>query len=772
MGKIAMLDEGIINKIAAGEVVERPSSVLKELIENALDAGTKSIEVEIESGGVRKIVVRDHGSGMEPEDARLAVRRHATSKITSVDDLFQVHSLGFRGEALASIAAVSEFSLQTAANESGQGLKLTTDGGEDFRESSWNGIRGTVVTVANLFHNVPARLKFLKTTATESSHCLEVMQHAALCSPGVGFILRHNGKELMRLAPVAVEHSSSSVANKMAKVAKPEASQDAEISLLPPPFGEQAIRQRTADLLGSDKAASLLYLCETSSHGRVEGLISPPGYEVASTKQLYTFVNNRAVKDRTIRYGILRGYHSHLLKGRYPVAVLHIQMDPALIDVNVHPAKTEVRFQYGGEVQNMIALAIRGKLRGAAWSSNYTEAKSADSSHVAPNHRGQAATVFSDFKTAFSDQTPSAKSSSAWAKSDLSSGQSTGVWPTSARGNAPTDGIGSLPGRPANSSYKPVSAGASVRVQGYAGLSDGLNSQGDSSFQDYNSHQSGQDPTCSTTGPGRSDYPTADLAVDRRARRGEGNRDRAIIPWDELQYLGSFAKCYLIFAAPLGIELETDSIEPNIDKLSNQERYYGRREGNDGGGSGAQGYKSVQQSSGEHLLVVDQHAFHERILFERLSNNPALLGNSQQLLVPEALVLAPTVVSNLADGLGDLKARGFDFAVLNETTIEVRSVPAILSNSDLETLFVDLTGIDASLKDDLEPADTNAELSRLILATIACHSAVRAGEHLSTDDLQMLLSEAGQVDFYHNCPHGRRVFKWWSRTEVARWFDR
>ncbi|MBM4252554.1 MAG: DNA mismatch repair endonuclease MutL [Deltaproteobacteria bacterium] len=640
MGKIHLLEDHVINKIAAGEVVERPASVVKELVENALDAGATQIDVNLEMGGLRSIAVTDNGGGMSGEDAALALRRHATSKIRDADQLFSISSMGFRGEALASIAAVSQFSLATREVGQRTGTKITVTGEEAPQTLPWSGPEGTTVAVENLFYNVPVRAKFLKSPATEFSHILELMQSFALCRPTVGFSVRHNGRDHLRVSPLVLEAA--------------------------PWFGEQVLRERSRVVVGKD-GDQLVYVRTSGRFGEVEALVSPPGLEKATSKSLYTFVNGRMVKDKVLRYGVLRGYHSHLMKGKFPAVVLHLRTDPSLVDVNVHPAKTEVRFQYPDEVQNLIALGIRDKMRAANWAGAGT-----GTDHVTGSVVGS---MF---------------------------GNRVGV--TAEAASSPRSPL------PAMASARPFAAPRmtlSTRADGDLATSMRMPSTpvGGPVFDKASIDRLLETPTI-------VERPTAVPAIN----------------WGELRFLGAFAQCYLLF---------TDQ---------------------------------------ERMLVVDQHAFHERIIYERLVNDESLLHQSQRLLVPEAVELSPATVALLGERRQDLKGRGFEYGVESTTTVLVKAVPSLLAGRDVIGLFEHLGD---GLKDiycerpgGTEPADSNAELMRLLLASVACHAAVRAGEDLPANEVRQLLAEASTVDFYHNCPHGRRVLRWWHQSQVAQWFDR
>lgn len=640
MGRIHVLDDSVINKIAAGEVVERPASVVKELVENALDAGATRIDVVLELGGTRSLVVTDDGLGMSPEDAALAVIRHATSKIKYADDLFNISSMGFRGEALASIAAVSRFSLATRPRGAEMGTKVAIHGGEAQPIQVWNGPTGTSIAVENLFYNLPVRAKFLKAPATEYGHSLELIQAFALAHPGVAFTVTHNGREQFRVPAVA------------------------EVE------GEGALRSRAAAVLGKETADSLQYVEAHGRYGDVRALVSPPGCEKVTSKHIVTFVNGRWVKDKTVRYGILRGYHSHLLKGRFPVAIVDLRMDPSLVDVNVHPAKTELRFQYPTEVQNLLALAIRDRLRDADWAQ--APGLNAEPS-TAPLPRRDAAP-----HSSFSAETTGGQRSFS---KEFDTAPRSGA---SSFTRAPTYTVRSYDAPRAQMFDTPRAQPATVMPLIVPGSASFLDSLGNAEEHDS--------------------------AFERSSR----------IPWTEMEFLGSFNRCYLMFA------------------------------------------------DGERLLVVDQHAFHERILFERLSRDESLLGKSQPLLVPEAVELSPTEVQELRARRHVLVKRGFDFEAEGDTTIAIKAVPAILVGRNIADLFADL-----AQEIVLDPdALANAHLGEHLLATAACHAAVRAGEELGPSELKQLLAEAHTVDFFHNCPHGRRVLKWWTRDQVARWFDR
>ena len=601
MGKIQLLADDVINKIAAGEVVERPASVVKELVENALDAGARSIQVEIEDGGRKAIAISDDGHGMDEGDALLALQRHATSKIKSVDDLYVTSTMGFRGEALASIASVSRLTLTTRERNSGSATRIEMNGpGGPVVQREVSAAPGTTLACRDLFYNVPARQKFLKSTASELGAITDFFDAAILCWPHIRLRLVHNNREVVASAAVTTGAGEGSVCG----------------------IGEASLRARAAAVFGEDVASKLIYINEADSHAAVEGLISPPGLEKANGKSMFTFVNQRWVKDKTLRYAVQRGYHSHLMRGKYPVVALHVVIDPSLVDVNVHPAKTEVRFQYGSEVQGVIFKAIMKGLRRADWA---MPDKAGDGEEE-KEKRG----FFAPLR--MTEATP-------------------------------------------------------LRMTAEPRMTDGAEKRG---F-----------------------FAPLRMTESAPVRMTES----ASIPWDTMSYLGSVGRCYLMF------------------------------------------------TDGERLLAVDQHAWHERIIFERLNRDRSLLHQSQTLMIPESVDLTADQRDRLRAGSEILAANGFNLDFIDDTTVEVKGIPTILAHRDPQEML-------GAIADSGFAGNPTADLAQNLLATYACHSAVRAGEDLGPDELRRLMREASEVDFQHNCPHGRRVFRWWETSQIAGWFDR
>ena len=324
--RIRVLSEELANQIAAGEVVERPASVVKELLENSIDAGATLIRIDIEGGGKKKIRIMDNGIGILPEECRIAFSRHATSKISDFSDLETIHSLGFRGEALPSIASVAKVRCTSARSENQGGKLIVVEGGELIEEKDFACPQGTTIEVTQLFYITPARSKFLKGDSTEFSHITQVVTQQALAYPSIQFQLTHNGREVIQTLP------------------------------------SDQIHYRIAELFGTELAKSVVQVKSSSGDYRLEGYVSNPVFTRSNRSAQYCFINGRFVRDKVVLHATQQGY-SHLLpKGQHPALFLYLNMDPKLLDVNVHPSKAEVRFAFQQDVHQFISRSIREAL--------------------------------------------------------------------------------------------------------------------------------------------------------------------------------------------------------------------------------------------------------------------------------------------------------------------------------------------------------------------------------------------------------------------------
>src|SRR5215475_5220192 len=341
MSKIRVLPDSLANKIAAGEVVERPASIVKELIENSIDAGAKQIEVTVESGGRRLIRVSDNGEGMSRDDAILAFERHATSKIKTEDDLAAILTLGFRGEALPSIASVAKVRLRTQREEDLVGTEIEISGGRMYNVRDIAFSHGTEFEIRDLFFNVPARRKFLKSEATESYHIANLVTHYALANPQLSFTLTNNNRESLRVTPAA------------------------------------DLRERAYQIFGGEFIGDLIEVMAESGEMRARGFVSSPSATRTNRDSQYFFINGRYVRDKIIGKALSEAYRAMIPSGVYPSAMLFVELPPHEVDVNVHPAKTEVRFMRGTIIHDLIRDAVRAAIGSArAGATPFVEKKS------------------------------------------------------------------------------------------------------------------------------------------------------------------------------------------------------------------------------------------------------------------------------------------------------------------------------------------------------------------------------------------------------------
>jgi DNA mismatch repair protein MutL len=355
------MDETLANKIAAGEVVQRPASAAKELIENALDAGADDVTVVLKDAGSTLIQVVDNGCGMSPADAQACFKRHATSKIRSIEDLDRIRTLGFRGEALASIAAVAQVELKTKRVQDDAGFRIRIEGGTEVAAEPCATPDGTSVAVQNLFYNVPARRNFLKTPATEFKHLVETFQFLALAHPDVAFRLVHDDNEVFRLAASADDD----------------------------PFA--ALRQRIKAIFGADHAKHLVPVEETTSYLSVEGFVSEPEFHRRSRGEQFLFVNDRYVKSRYLGHAVFGAYEDLLPDGAYPFYALFLRVDPSHIDVNVHPTKAEIKFDDERGVYGFVKAVVRKALGSHDLTPQFDESSSGGEITVTTPARGRTA---------------------------------------------------------------------------------------------------------------------------------------------------------------------------------------------------------------------------------------------------------------------------------------------------------------------------------------------------------------------------------------------
>ena len=608
---ICPLPDLLISQIAAGEVIERPASVLKELVENAVDSGAQSIEVRLEAGGIRRIAVIDDGSGIRAEELSLALTRHATSKITSLAELESVDSMGFRGEALASIAAVSQLTITSRTRDAAHAFSLESGMAEPVAAA---GALGTTVEVKYLFDAVPARRKFLRAEATEFGHCIDAIERVALAFPEIGFRVFHNERAVRQWLPASA-------------------------------------LQRISDVLGAEFNEHGIEVNAQGGPMSIMGVTTRPTAARARADRQFLFVNGRHVRDRTVSHAIRSAYADVLHGDRQPAFVLFLQIDPLAVDVNVHPAKHEVRFRDTGAVHRFVAQTITQAL-----------ASTAGTHQVSQGDRG---TTFGAFAMPLNGGAIGSDSSTAFAA-----------------------------------------------LGGTQAFSPRWN-------------------------------PGAQAAFALREPASNG-----------LEQPGAWKALY----QPLDDSHKTDST-----RIDNNETWpLGRALAQVHGI-----YILSQTASG--LALIDMHAAHERVVYEQLKTAIDAQALPQQtLLVPVVFRVTEKELALAEECAEQLSALGFELAAAGPQSMTLRSVPAMLARGDLEALA-------RGVLRDIEHVGASrllTEQRNTLLATMACHGAVRANRQLTLEEMNALLRQMEQTERADQCNHGRPTWVHFSVSDLDKLFLR
>ncbi len=648
MAQVQVLDENTANQIAAGEVVERPAAAVKELVENALDAGARQILVELDEGGKYLIRVTDDGGGMSREDAVLSLQRHATSKIRSADDLFQITTMGFRGEALPSIASVSQLSMTTkaAGDDEAAGVQIKCSGGL-LEEVSEVGARpGTSITVENLFYNVPARLKFLKSSSTELNHIVELMQRFALARPDAAFRLLHGGGEVFASG------------------------------------GSGAAMDACVHVFGRETARHLVPLRYEVPGLRVTGYIGTPAALKSSRSAQHTFVNKRFVRNKAVTRALDEAYKAvQTLHGtRYPAAVVMVDIDPSQVDVNVSPTKTEVRFTSEGDVYAAVYKAVQEALMAGGLVPTLTQKV---------NGR----------------EAPTPSPSLHPATEALRLGAVSGRGEQERKeGTQPS--LLSVPARPAGNTRQEPHDMTAFR--------DAYKDRAQNGFDD-DPFEGGFSPPAPNDGGVR-----ADAAV------GADYREHNL---DSLRVLAQTRNMYIL--------AQTD----------------------------------------DALVLIDQHIAHERVLYEQLLAGAEGAGGgvpTQRLMLPFTLELSRREALVIEKRLEDLRRAGFDLEPFGGDSFVVRSVPASVAEKKLKAQG----GPEEVLREIVDELVEKTVSRRLllpaeeVLITASCKMAVKAGDPLSFDEMNALVSDLLKSENPYTCPHGRPIIVELPNGDLDRKFGR
>ena len=614
---IQRLSEGTINRIAAGEVIERPFSAVKELVENAIDAGAQNIEVALAQGGKSLLSVSDDGVGMSADDLSLAIERHATSKLPegdSGDRLFHIQTLGFRGEALPSIGAVSKMTITSRPQRADTAMQISVQAGRASQPKPAAGQKGTRIEVRDLFYATPARLKFLKSDRAETTAISDVIKRLAMAHPYVGFTLLSEGRRLFQYPP--------------------ELAGD-----------ENARLNRLGRVMGGAFADNAVPVLAEREGYQLTGFAGLPTYNQATARAQFMFVNGRPVKDRLLNGAIRGAYQDFLARNRHPAVALFFTVPASEVDINVHPAKTEVRFRQAGLVRSMIVGGLRTALNAAG-------------------HR--AATTVADSALSAFDAQP------------MQAGQS---------------GFG----EPAMQTLNPQVPISAQRQAGQGGFSD------------------------------LGGYSTPNLP------ESINSYDAALAEPLSAQNADALAKL------PLGLA-----------RAQLHETY-------------------IIAQTADGFVIVDQHAAHERLVYERMKRDMAENGVTRQLLlIPEVVEMDEDLAEQLMARQAELAELGFELERFGPGAVLVREIPALLEKTNLEGLVRDLADEIAELGTALSLKEKLAD----ICGTMACHGSVRAGRRLSQEEMNALLREMEATPHAGQCNHGRPTYVELKRSEIEKLFGR
>ncbi len=643
-------------KIAAGEVIERPASVVKELIENSIDAGAKNIRVEIKNGGLAYLRISDDGCGIPFNEVPLAFERHATSKITEAEDLYNLHTLGFRGEALPSIGAVSQLTMLTRPRDGetshGEaGSEIAVEGGKQIYHRPAGAPAGTVITVRNLFYNLPARQKWARSGTSEAAQILTILNNYALAYPEIKFSMVSEGRLLLQTT------GSGELRDAVARIYGPEAGKAMlEVNSHPPQVDEDGVIQEDLPQSGL----------------RVTGLTAEPGYNKPNRNFITFFVNRRWVISRTLSYAVQEAYHSLLQTGRYPVCVLQIEVDPAEVDANVHPAKTEVRFLHERQVFMAVQKAVRAALVAGAESPLWEAANPLD--FVSPTAR-MVNNIYAP-----PEETPAFNALPA-SPTPVSERESQRSW------QVEPDGGGLLDDMPVPVAKPQPSAEPGARPDPVKPLQP--------------------------SGPLKPRLPL-------------------------LRVLGQMANTYLVTEGPDG------------------------------------------------MYLIDQHAAHERILYERFQARLAGRDLDSQLLLEPLLLDLPAnqrLWLQDADKKTELASLGFRIEAGEDNSFWLKAIPATLMGRDIKLSLSEILdeaegvrdgGCHPTYSEAAEGIQVEAPRSwrDKLAASLACHSAVRAGQVLTNEEMRQLITQLERTSHPNACAHGRPTLMHLSQGQLERGFGR
>jgi DNA mismatch repair protein MutL len=709
MGKIHVLSERVANQIAAGEVVERPASVVKELLENALDAGSTRIRIQVEAGGKKLIQITDNGCGMVRDDAMLAFERHATSKIKDTDDLLSISTLGFRGEALPAIASVARLHLETRAEQEAAGTVVEINGGKIIRVDEAGLPPGTSITIRDLFFNTPARKKFLRAESTELSHIVSLVTHYALAHPDKHFELHSPTNALLVAPPVAghrervyqvfgretldqlIPLAATQPLERVGLPQPPPWRTGAHTSDTPPSASaeSQPLGPPAAD---SETEPALIQSVSVPAPGdfgelRLHGFVSKPEVQKLNRNSIFIFVNGRLIRDHRIQHAITEAYRNILPPTVFPVVLLFIEMPTAEVDVNVHPSKTEVRFRQQAVIHDFVRESVRAALMKARPVPQFLEEIGAQPSASA----GLASPRF--LNPGFTNQT-------------VSQAADTGD---------------RLPRAPWRDLYEPAAAsGFALKAPAIPETTARLEFEGGTAVEANAALSPAGAPDPTSAQRNITDQPIPDHGC----------------------------------APPIAHEPQ---IAPTLDSLRTL-RPLGQIRNS-----------FILAVNEDGLWIIDQHVAHERVLFEKVLRQRSVQQvESQRLLMPLIIELTPAQQAIFSDIAEELARNGFEAEPFGARSVAVKIAPAGVDAAQIEHM---LNEILEQLAPEDQAINLEAVRTR-IAASIACHAAIKVNMPLEQNKMEWLLAELAKTDHPMACPHGRPVVLRYSMQDIQKAFKR
>ena len=642
--EIRVLPALVAAQIAAGEVVERPASVVRELVDNALDAGAARVSVEIEQGGIELVRVSDDGHGVSPSQLALMVAPHATSKVRTADDLDRITTLGFRGEALASITSVSRISIRSRTADDAAASLLEAEGDRVEPPRPDSGPVGTVVTIRNLFFNTPARRKFLRTPTTEQGHCVDSLRASAMAHPNVGFVFKADGRTVLELPPG-------------------QSPRERAIAIVGPEMESQYL-ETSADQFDDIRGAAIW------------GMVALPALARPTNKWQHLFINGRPVRDKTIQHALKEAYRGLIEPGRHPAAVLMIEMDPGAVDVNVHPAKSEVRFRDPGMIHALVYRAVRRSLEAADLTPHLVDGDAAPGSTSTPGLR-------------LTPITP-------------------GPSPFSERPSSPASDF--------------VDAFRRMAPSG-------------------------------TPGGSRFEFRPLRELVESQAAEAAAPNGAPVLPEGHETHARMD-----VGTPPAEMQMAAPVPAPRILQVHNS-------------------YLVTQDEQG--IVIIDQHALHERVMFEKLLARVSVGAlETQRMLMPLSVGASPGAIERLPELAPLLERLGMELVPLGAASVGIQAFPSFLLEKRVDPgefvaeMLEKAEAEPGRLADGPDAEARREAVLHEVLDMMACKAAIKAGDSLSPAEREELLTLRETVDRSSNCPHGRPTALRLSIRDIERSFGR